>query len=278
MTGLTRRYDTGRGHYYKLDGDKVDGVTSILGDGWPKPALVYWAANTVSEYVADRLAYDEDTDQWNPAQLLADLEAKAQRDRRKWRPGSRIAIVENLKRVQWDERDAAANKGTTVHKFAERLARGEEVDVPEPLVGHVDSYLRFREEWEPTDELLELVVVNRRHRYMGTLDLICRIGGMWWLIDIKTNRSGIFPETAYQLTAYRHAETYIDGDGVEQPMIPVDRVAALWLRADGYDLIPVQADERAFRRFLYIQQVAIAQKDDTVLGEALAPPVRSTAA
>jgi hypothetical protein len=53
------------------------------------------------------------------------------------------------------------------------------------------------------------------------------------LIDLKTNRSGIFGETALQLAGYRHADTYLDEDGNEQPMLEVDGCAAVHITADG---------------------------------------------
>ncbi|NKV11056.1 hypothetical protein GS909_07910 [Rhodococcus hoagii] len=31
-----------QGHWYKLDGEKADGVTTLLGNGIPKPALINW--------------------------------------------------------------------------------------------------------------------------------------------------------------------------------------------------------------------------------------------
>jgi hypothetical protein len=36
----TRRVNRGRGHSYLLDGAPVPGVTTILGQGMPKPALI----------------------------------------------------------------------------------------------------------------------------------------------------------------------------------------------------------------------------------------------
>ena len=43
-------------HRYLLDGKKVQGVTTILSQGIPKPALPPWAARTVAEWVADNEA------------------------------------------------------------------------------------------------------------------------------------------------------------------------------------------------------------------------------
>ena len=42
-----------KSHRYKLDGAWVPGVTTLLGKGLPKPAIPYWAAKTIAEFVAD---------------------------------------------------------------------------------------------------------------------------------------------------------------------------------------------------------------------------------
>lgn len=279
----TRRVDRGGGHSYLLDGEKVDGVTGVLRDGMPKPALVGWAAKTIAEYVADRLILDPD-DRHVATRLIDDLRQVAGEDVRKaWPDGppGPLKIAETLKGIHWRDRDQAANKGTLVHHLAERLARGEEVAVDDAIVGHVDSYLRFRDEWEPTDELLEVVVGSRRHRYMGTLDLLATLPGLGYtLLDNKTNRSGPFGEVALQLAAYRYAEFYLDPEtGEEHPMPEVDGCAVLWLRADGYDLIPFQAGPEEFRTFLYVREVGrfATTTSKTVKGEALRAPSREVA-
>jgi len=52
MSTTTKRTETGNGHSYKMDGTKVDGVTTILGV-LNKEALPKWAAGCVAEFVAD---------------------------------------------------------------------------------------------------------------------------------------------------------------------------------------------------------------------------------
>lgn len=96
--------------------------------------------------------------------------------------------------------------------------------------------------------------------------------GCRFLFDIKTNRSGIFPETALQLGAYRYAEVYLDEDGTERPISELGICGALgiWVRADGYDVYRVEADERAHNRFLHVATVARwARSDEPVISEAL---------
>src|SRR5262249_46349622 len=95
MTGYTGRKNHGRGHTYYIDGGKVDGVTTILSTGPPKPALVRWAANTAAE-----LAVNE------------------------WDELACLPVADRLKRIADGPnvaRDTAAVRGTRIHALADRL-------------------------------------------------------------------------------------------------------------------------------------------------------------
>lgn len=274
----TRIIERGNGHSYELDGKKVPGVTTILSNGIPKPALVGWAAKTVAEYVVDRLAVIN-------GQVVADSlvnDLRTYNETRRY-PETlrgdlpRVGLSKVLGTVQYAERDAAANRGTAVHKIAERLARGEEVPVPDELAGHVASYLRFLEEWQPTDAVLERVVVNRRWRYMGKFDMIATLPPPLGrtLLDIKTSRSGPFEETALQLAGYRFCGSMLEPDGTEVPMPEVDSCAVVWVRADGYDVYRFSAGEAEHRVFLYAKSVGDwmgSAREEGVKSEALDTP------
>lgn len=252
--GSARRINRGRGHSYTLDGRPVLGVTTILNKAMPKPALVGWAAREVAEFVCSR------------RDILTQL--------------SDEELVDLCKGAPFRERDKAANRGTEVHRLAEKLAKGIEVDVPEELVGHVDSYIAFLEEFAPSDALLERPVFNRHYRYAGTLDLLCKITGAKLglpvdsarcLLDVKTNRSGPFGETALQMSAYGHAEVFVDPDGQEQPMPEIDWYGVVWVRADGYDVYPYDVTEREWKQFLFCAQTAwwVDQRMDHVRRDAI---------
>jgi hypothetical protein len=252
-----KRRNFGRNHGYTLDGQKLAGVTTILGDGLAKPALVGWGINTTAGYAADH--WDE----------LAELSVSKR--------------IESLKKAPYADRDAAAKRGTEVHKLGEKLARGEEVTVPDELAGHVDSYLRFLDEFNPKPVMLETACVNvSQWPYAGTFDAIFDIPGYGRrLVDIKTARSGVFPDNALQLAAYRNA-THFAGpeDGWElHPMPPVDGCDVIHVRGDGFDLVPVETGPAVFRTFRYVQQLHAWANDQskTVVGDAIAPPVRSNA-
>lgn len=246
--GETKRVARGKGHSYLLDGVQVPGVTTVLSKGFPKPALTNWAVKTAANLAVD---------QWDE---LAELPVTER--------------LERIKKAPWEDRDAAANRGTEVHRIAEKLSIGERVDVPDELAGHVESAVRFLDEWDVRPALLERPVFNRTFSYAGTIDLVADLAdGSRRLIDYKTNRSGPFPEVALQLAAYRHAELYLDEEA-EIPMPDVDGCAVCWIRADGYDLLPVEAGEAQLRMFRYVAMIAgfTDQPRDAVIGDALAPP------
>lgn len=242
FTPPVRRVDrTYRGrpshHYEDADGRRVPGVTTILSDGWPKPALVGWGIKSVAEYALDH--WDE----------LGDMAASA-----------RLAT---LKGSPYAERDAAARRGTEVHNLAEQLVHGQEVDVPPELAGHVESYVRFLDDYAVEPILVERTVVNYTVGYAGTLDLVANLAGIGVaLCDVKTNRSGVYGETGMQLAAYRYAEVYLDDDGTEVPMPEVDDPCyVIHVRADDYDLVPVRADDYVFNRFRHVGVVARASAE-----------------
>lgn len=248
-----RRRNTGRSHsYVDANGLKVPGVTTIISDGIPKPALINWAGDATAEAAVDR---------WDELAAMS--------------PSVRL---KTLKKARYDDRDQAANKGTAVHRLAEQLVKGVEVEVPDALAGHVESYVKFLDEFDVQPVLVEATVVSHKHGYAGTLDLLAALrGAAGRLLDVKTSRSGIFGETALQLAAYRYADAYVDEHGVEQPMPDVEWTGAVHVRGDGYSLIPVEAGPAQFRAFLYAQQVGqFVNGSRDLIGEAVAPPTRST--
>jgi len=94
---MTLRF-TAKTHRYFLDGSPIPGVTTLIGKGLPSPALVYWSAKTVAEWVAD-----------NPDGVEA------------FRATGRGPMVAALKEIPWQKRDEAAIRGTDVHALAEPI-------------------------------------------------------------------------------------------------------------------------------------------------------------
>lgn len=168
-----------RGHTYRLDGERMPSVTTILKDGLPAPALVSWAARATAGAAVD---------EW---QALAELPV-SQRLRR-------------LERAAFEHRDRAALRGTQIHDLGEALAHGRPVDVPEEHAATVEGYARFLDAWDvqPTDT--ETALCHPEHGWAGTCDLRAGLrDGQDWLLDLKTGK-GTYDSHALQVTAYANA-------------------------------------------------------------------------
>lgn len=247
-----------KAHRYRLDGEWVPGVTTLINGGLPKDALKYWAARTVAEFVAG-----------NP-DLTEDMK----------RMGGYGPTVAFLKEIPFQRRDDAAVRGTDVHDLAERLVHGGEVDVPAHLAGYVSACVDFLDDWGIEPLVVERPLAHRAHWWAGKPDLFARTrDGDVILYDYKTTASGIWPETAFQLAAYSHAEFYVDDDGAEQPIPEVSLCAAVHLREDGYSVVPLKADDSVYQDFRHIAYVANAAKrakgdrsTPGYVGEPLAAP------
>lgn len=268
--GPIRRRQYGRsGHgYIDANGLKVPGVTTIL-KALPKDALINWSANATA---------DAALDQWD--------------DLGKMKPAARLAA---LKKARYADRDAAANRGTEVHNAAQRYLQGEEIELPDEIAGHVESYIAFVDDWQPEPLLVEAVVMSHQYGYAGTTDLgvtfsdpiiIGRLAEQMKLPhllelgrpvrgigDIKTSRSGIFPETALQVAAYRFCDVYVDEAGSEQEMPDFDFAFALHVRGDDYELRPLVAGPEVLREFLYVREVHRFDNETgpTYVGSPLTP-------
>jgi hypothetical protein len=130
--------------------------------------------------------------------------------------------------------------------------------------------------WQVTPDtaLVEAPVFHEELRYAGTFDLVGVLkDGKRWIIDYKTGQSGVWTETALQLTGYAHA-THIQIGDRDMLMPPIDRGAALWVRPDKWQLIPCRIDDEMFRVFRHAVEVAkwLRLKKEESIGAALPTP------
>ncbi len=146
-----RRVNHGKGHSY-IDTDtglKIPGVTTITGNGLPKPALLNWAGDATAEYAIDM-----------------------------WDNLAELPLSERLKRIKggrYEKRDVAANKGTQIHKLAERLIAGERVVIPDGLQGYVQACVAFLDDFDVRQVYVEAVVYSQTRHHVGTADLIADV-------------------------------------------------------------------------------------------------------
>lgn len=264
MTNPKNATTTAKGRTYRWRDEEFVSVTTIIGGGVPKPALVNWAAKRVAEVAVAK------------ERIWRQMDDPAEK-------------VDWLKRAPYREKESAALQGSAIHDWAEKRVLGLPVtveDLPVEQRPYAESFLQFVHDMRPVWEMSEASVYNREHGYAGTLDALLYLElpadvveallfATGWdftglgLVDYKTNKSGIFPETALQLAAYRHAEFVGLVDGTEVPMPLVEWCAALHITDRGYQLVPVDADDLAFEYFLAARQVRDFAED---IGRRLLKP------
>lgn len=243
-------------HRYYWNGEgPLPGVTGVIGV-LDKPAVVAWAKRETARCAVDNHQFVED--------MLA--------------RGGKPAAIEWLSRIPDYQRDTAADLGSAVHRHAESLAHGNALTVEPEHSAHVVAYQRFLADHRPTFVAVERMVANLTAGYGGTFDAIADIGGVRWLLDIKTSK-GAYAETAMQLAAYANAEFIGDvGDPRRYAIPQIDRYGVVHIRpeqyARGYALIPYSVGQTEYDAFLACLTLTRwkAQRAASVKGE----PVKAT--
>jgi hypothetical protein len=235
MTGSPRNArNVGNRRQYDWRGEAFWSVTTIIGGGVPKPALINWAKKFTAE-----VAYDHFS-------TLAEMHASDDRD----------GAIDWLKNAAFRMRDKAADLGSVVHASCEAVALGKPIPPwPKSAEPRMEGFKSFLIDCAPDFHNVEASVYNRPEHYAGTLDAICTINGRRYLLDTKTGK-GVYPEVGLQLAAYRFAEFIGLPDGSEAPMPEVDACAVLHLpEAGGYELVDVRADAEIFLAFKFVREV-----------------------
>lgn len=126
----------------------------------------------------------------------------------------------------------AGKQGTQVHEACEQLVLGKEVswmdDYGNAKYSQIvwEMILKFADFWRThKPELIsaEDFVWSDEHRYAGTADLVVKMHGEIWLLDIKTSNS-VHKSFDLQLSAY--------AKGLEEAKgIKIQRTGIIWLKA-----------------------------------------------
>ncbi len=166
-------------HLYTVEGQPVDGVTTIL-KVIAKPALVPWAVKETGDYILKNV---------KPGVALDEV--------------SLLKLVGDAKRAHRTKSDDAADIGTWAHEWFAKYFRGE--NPPKPvnpsLAQIVDGLLRFLRSHNVQVNSSERKLYSVEHRVAGTLDLDCYLDGKRTLLDFKTS-SGVYPDMFIQCGAY----------------------------------------------------------------------------
>ena len=105
----------------------------------------------------------------------------------------------------------AGEYGSAVHEDIEEFIKGNDVDYIDLEENEKKSFFMFIEWFKKLQEeneveiiACEKMVINHKDKYAGTIDLILKINGELWIVDVKTSKA-IWPSHRLQLSAYKHA-------------------------------------------------------------------------
>lgn len=155
----------------------------------------------------------------------------------------------------------AAQEGTMVHHYCEIVARAvmtgtkpKAERMPPTVTPYLKSYVKFLKEFDVEPVMLETVVWDNDIGYAGRLDMACRLRSIdkdeLVIVDTKSGASGVWESTALQQTAYRYATHYWDEETDSLKDMPeISATYALWLRPEGFALIPVDSTEAEWEQF-----------------------------
>lgn len=240
------RFENGDSHYYKLDGERVPGVTTLIKNGLPSGGLIQWGIRTTAEWAAQHV--DEI---WAMRGLGED------------------AIKSALEKRPFQVRNDAGVRGKILHDYAERLHRGEKVDLKpehEHLLPWVQSVADYLNDHEPKSVLQETAIGNRRWNYGGTLDDVSDfperrtsdgkiLPAGRRVVDYKSGNH-VMEKDCLQLAAYRWAEIYKDPLTKEDRPLSelglMDEGYIVHVRPEGYRLIPFYIGPEVFQAFLRV--------------------------
>lgn len=196
-------------YYVDACDSPLTSVTKILGDVINKPQLTYWLKQKVAEAVfAD------------PTISLAEA----------------IAAPDRVK-------NAAASKGSDIHRIIESGATGEYTS---PWLEYVNAYKKFCADVPHKIIESEKTVYHARLGYAGTLDAIIELeSGERVLVDYKTSKNVYPKDYSLQLSAYKLAlhETGVD----------IGRLMVLHLKPDStYSFIELPFEPGAWESVLHL--------------------------
>lgn len=132
--------------------------------------------------------------------------------------------------------EAAADRGTAVHKATEALDKTGRAEISDDYAPYLEAYAAFLREHEVEWELIEHPDYHPTRGYAGTIDRYGTVDGIKALVDLKTTYTVYKPLCSASLNLYRMM--------LEARQKRVERLLILHLKKDGtYKLIKFDFDD-----------------------------------
>lgn len=203
-------------HGYRIDGQRKQGVTTIMSAVLAKPSLMLWPMNMAIRYIRDN--FDGDMEN----------------------------CLEQAAKAHITLRDAGAYTGTEAHAMVEHFLKSGASDPENTNTEAYRAYVAFVA-WflgvEPQVISVEQIVYSPQLDYVGTFDSILRIGDKNYLCDLKTTNAsreapqGVYPDNFIQLGAYAQAyneeRTFDIETAGQSNLVQIDDLMIISARKDG---------------------------------------------
>lgn len=103
----------------------------------------------------------------------------------------------------WKAGEWYLQRGRAVHACAALIVEGKDFESDPRIAGYIQACREWYRVCQPTECRTEVRLFHPLHRYAGTADLFCKLGGKKCVIDWKSTITGAVP---YQLAAYAFIE------------------------------------------------------------------------
>ena len=166
--------------------------------------------------------------------------------------------------------EKAAKEGTQVHNLIEEGIKKRKVEwldtenkakYSQKVWEMVIRFNNFWSIYSPEPILVEEIVYSDTEKFAGTVDLVVKLDGKVWLIDIKTS-NGLYRSYDLQVAGYAKALK-------EYRNIKVDKIGIIWLKSHkrgatrkqgkyqgkGWEIHEVEDIEGAFQAFQNINKI-----------------------
>lgn len=201
-------------------------------DRWGRPLITppdggkpvpYTRVSTLAKALDDKTALGD----WKCRQVALGLAARADLVTKVQAVGDSKAVLKEVveEAMTAAQSGKAANIGTSLHSFTERVDRGEEpasiVGVDSPLLGDLVAYRNAMHAHRVTVAASELFVVCDELQAAGTFDRLVDIPGIGLVVaDIKTGQhEPDYPHgVAQQIAIYAHGTLYDVDQGRVAPL------------------------------------------------------------
>lgn len=192
----------------------------------------------------------------------------------------------------------ATEYGTAIHTVTDNYLKGQPLDQDLQFVEGTDSYPvantftefvpQYWSEFKAKHNVkfvdAEQVVLNDEYGYGGRFDHVLEVDGELVMVDTKSNANGPYGKVALQNSAYgQRSNKIVDlTTGARSPMHAVTGSYVLWIREDGWNLLPLEFTDETFDDFLkhlYLFAYGATGREKHLVGEPihqdqLKPPVR----